>query len=145
MTIRYEHAIEVECSPSTAFAFLDDLPRTPQWLGPARNWKSSFRAKPGGDKLHYEYSQAGQNGTMQGEIVERVVDQKLVCKYIDKMMEVIVDFSIVPNGEHTRLEHVITMTPQSFMMKMMAPMIRLAVPKQTTDAMSEIKRMIESE
>ena len=144
MTIRYEHAVEVECTPSVAFAFLDDLPRTPQWLEPCTKLE---KIVPGpnqvGDKLHYEYSQGGQKGTMQGEIVERVPDQKLVCKYIDKMMEVIVDFTIVPAGQNTQLVHVITMNPQSFMMKMMTPLIRRAVPKQTIDAMNEIKRMIE--
>ncbi len=146
MTIRYEHAIEVNCSPSQAFAFLDDLPRTPQWLGPCTKLE---KVSPGpnqvGDQLRYEYSQSGQSGTMQGEIVERVTDQKLVCRYFDNMMEVVVDFSILPAGQHTRLEHVITMTPQSFMMKMMSPLIRRAVPKQTSDAMNAIKQMIESQ
>ncbi len=58
---------------------------------------------------------------MQGEILTLVPDQRLVCRYFDKMMEVEVDMKVMPAGTGSRVTHLITITPKTFMAKMFSP------------------------
>ncbi len=80
---------------------------------------------------------------MQGEILTLVPDQRLVCRYFDKMMEVEVDMKVMPAGTGSRVTHLITITPKTFMAKMFSPLIRLGLPKQTITAMDALKRILE--
>jgi uncharacterized protein YndB with AHSA1/START domain len=145
MPIQCEHSIDVDASPERAFGLLDDLPQTPKWLGPCT---AIEKLSPGpntvGDKLKYFYKQGGRAGTMDGEIVARSPNEKLVCHYFDTMMDVVVDFRVTPRAGGARLTHVITITPQTFVGKMMSPCIRLALPKQTRQAMESLKEMLDA-
>ena len=144
MTIRYEHTIQVARNPQDTFALLDNLPLTPQWLEPCT---ALVKLTPGpnevGDKLKYSYSQSGHSGEMEGEIVTRIPSEKLTCRYADAMFEVVIDFNMREQDSGTQLTHVITMTPKTMMGKMIAPMIKMGVPKQTHNAMESIKAMLE--
>jgi len=143
--IRCEHSVDVKASPERAFALLDDLSQTPKWLGPCT---AIERLSPGpnavGDKLKYSYKQGGRTGTMDGEILARTPNEKLIVRYFDKMMEVLVDFKVSPISSGSRLTHVITITPQTFMAKLMSPFIRMALPKQTRQAMESLKGMLDA-
>lgn len=145
MSIQCERAVEVKCSAEQAFALLDNLPRTPEWLGPCT---AIEKLQPGpnqvGDRLKYSYIQSGHAGVMDGEILARVPNEKLVCKYFDKMMEVVVDFTISQRSDAVQLHHVITITPKTMMAKLMTPLIRSSLPKQTEKAMSSIQSLLES-
>lgn len=146
MAMTCEHTVEVECSAEQAFKLLDDLPRTPEWLGPCTAIEKQTRGpNEVGDRLKYSYSQGGRAGVMDGEILARVPNEKLVCKYYDKMMEVVVDFTIAQTTDKARLHHVITITPKTLVSKLMAPLIRRALPKQTHQAMASIKHILEAQ
>jgi hypothetical protein len=80
---------------------------------------------------------------MDGEILARVPNEKLVCKYFDKMMEVVVDFTITALPHGARLHHVITITPKTLMAKLMTPLIRSSLPKQTHSAMANLQQMLD--
>lgn len=89
MPVQCEQTIDVSVGASQAFALLDDLPRTPEWLGPC---VALEKLAPGpntlGDKLKYTYQQGGRKGVMQGEIVAREPDRKLTCRYHDTMASI---------------------------------------------------------
>jgi uncharacterized protein YndB with AHSA1/START domain len=143
MSISCELSVDVAATPERAFALIDDLPKTPQWLGPCT---ALVKMTPGpnsvGDKLRYDYSQGGRSGTMDGEILERKANERLVCRYRDAQMEVLVDLRISPAPGGARLTHLITITPQTMMGKLMTPLIKMALPKQTQEAMDNLKRML---
>ena len=146
MPIRFEHSVELKASPQQAFALLDDLSQTPKWLAPCT---AIERLSPGpnavGDRLRYSYKQGGRIGTMDGEILARTPNQNLIVRYFDTMMEVLVDFRVMPISSGSRLTHVITISPQTFMAKLMSPFIRLALPKQTRQAMDKLKGILDAE
>lgn len=145
MPIRCEHSVEVKASPERAFSLLDDLPQTPKWLESCTAIeKLSSGPNSVGDKLKYAYKQDGRAGTMQGEILTREPNNQLVCRYLDAMMEVVVDFRISSAPGGARLTHVITVTPLTFMGKMMAPVIGMALPKQTRKAMESLKAILDT-
>ena len=143
MSIPFDHTIDVPQDPAAVFAFLDDLSLTPQWLGPCVGLE---KLSPGpnavGDKLKYEHEQGGRRGVMDGEITARESGKRLAFRYWDSSFEVVIDFRMEPSGNGTRLTHLIDITPKSFMTKLMTPMIRGALPKQTTDAMEKVREML---
>jgi carbon monoxide dehydrogenase subunit G len=145
MPIQFEHTIEVKADPKTVFALLDDLPKTPKWLPPCT---ALVKLSPGpnavGDKLNYTYKQGSRSNTMNGEIMTRVENSQLVCRYFDSMMEVLVDLRVIPASAGTTMTHIITITPKTFIGKLMSPLIRIGVPKQTRSAMENLRRMVEN-
>ncbi len=140
MPIRYEYSVDVACSPAQAFALIDDLPKTPQWLAICISLE---KLSPGpnkvGDKLKYVHQQGGRSAVMDGVITERVPNEKLTCQYDDKMFQIVIDFNISATSPGARLTHVIAITPKTFFCKLMSPLIRLGVPKQTKDAMHALQ------
>ena len=145
MSIQCEHSIEVSVTPDQAFALIDDLPRTPQWLGPCTALeKLSSGPNQVGDKLRYAYLQGGRAGVMDGKILERTEGRQLVCQYTDAQMEVVVDLRVSPIPHGSLLTHQISITPLTFLSKAMAPLIRMALPKQTQEAMTQLKALLES-
>ena len=146
MAIRCEHSVLVMATPSQVFALLDDLPRTPEWLKPCTELK---KLSPGpnavGVKLSYSYMQGGQAGVMEGEILERVAGNKLTCVYRDAMMEVRVEFNVQRESPGARLTHVITITPQTWLGRLMSPLIRRSLPRQTREAMDSIKAILDAQ
>ncbi len=143
MPIRYEYSVDDARSPAQAFALIDDLPKAPQWLAIC---VSLEKLSPGpnkvGDKLKYVHKQGGRQSVMDGLITARVPNEKLTCQYDDKMFQVVIDFNISATSPGARLTHVITITPKSFLCKLMSPFIRLGVPKQTKDAMHALQGML---
>jgi hypothetical protein len=145
MTIAFEHKIEVACAPEVAFALLDDLPRTSEWLAPC---VSIEKLDPGpnkvGTRLLYKYREGGRGRAMNGEIKARTPNARLTCVYADKMMLVEVDFRVERAAQGAQLTHAIDITPQTFFGRLMTPLIRRALPKQTKDAMENVKRLLEA-
>lgn len=145
MSIRCEHSVDVRASAERAFALLDDLPQTPKWLAPCTALaKLTSGPNAVGDKLAYAYKQGGRSGTMEGEILTRTPNSRLVCRYLDAMMEVLVDLQVSPASGGSRLTHVITITPRTFAGKLMSPLISLGLPKQTREAMESLKRILDA-
>ncbi len=135
----------VRTSPDRAFAAIDDLPGTARWLPPC---ESLAKVGPGpnaaGDALRYVYKQGGRVGEMAGEIVARTPGERLHCRYFDPAFEVSVDLHVAPAPEGARMTHTITITPKTFMGRLMSPLIRLGLGKQTRAAATNLKTILES-
>lgn len=145
MAIHFEHTIDVSQPPGEVFAVLDDVSQTPNWLARCTGIEV---LTPGpmnvGTKLRYSYKDGGRAGTMDGQIAERVPGRELVYNYEDKMMRVAVQFSMEPAGSGTRLTHVIDITPKTLVAKLVSPLIRKQLPKQTITAMESLRGLLES-
>ncbi len=145
MPINYEHSVEVNSTPEQAFAVIDDLARTPEWLCVC---VSLEKLSPGpnkvGDKLKYTFKQGGRPGVMDGEITARIPGEKLTYRFEDKLFQVLIDFKILRTSVVAKMTHVITITPKTLFGKLMSPLIRLGIPKQTKDAMHALKAILDN-
>ena len=144
MAVRYEYAVDVGTSPEKAFAVIDDLPATATWLPPCI---SLAKVGPGpnavGDTLRYVFQQGGRRSEMEGEILDRIPGQRLHCRYRDAAFDVTVDMRVaaVPGG--TRTTHAIEIVPKTFVGRLLQPLIRLGLGKQTRDAAANLKHLLE--
>ncbi|MFN0053995.1 MAG: SRPBCC family protein [Planctomycetales bacterium] len=145
MAIRYDHTENVRTTPERAFAAIDDLPLTAQWLPPC---VSLDKLTPGpnapGDKLKYVYRQGGRQAEMEGEIIARTPGERLHCLYQDGMFSVSVDLRVAAAADGVQMRHLIEMTPKTFLGKLMSPLIRMGIGKQTRDAAANLKRLLET-
>jgi polyketide cyclase/dehydrase/lipid transport protein len=145
MAIHFEHAVDVKTSPERAFEVLDDLGQTPSWLVRCTGLE---KLTPGpnavGHKLKYDYKDGGRVGTMDGEIVARTLNERLTCRYADKMMEVTIDFLVTKANGGARLAHTIDIKPKTFFAKLLSPLIRRQLPKQTIGAMERLRSLLET-
>ena len=145
MTIQYEHQEYVQTSPEHAFAVIDDLPRTAEWLPPCVALKKLDEGPNHvGDKLRYVYRQGGREAEMECEILARIPGERLHCKYFDKGFEVSVDLRVAKKSDGTLTTHLIEITPKTFFGKLMSPMIRIGLGKQTRQAADNLKKLLES-
>jgi carbon monoxide dehydrogenase subunit G len=143
MSIQFAHTIEVSQPPMRVFAVLDDFSQTPKWLSRCTGIEALTPGpKAAGTKLRYGYKEGGRTGTMEGEIAARAENERLTMRYGDKMMNVSVDFHMVPSGAGTKLTHTIDITPRSFIGKLFSPMIRKQLPKQTVTAMESLRDLL---
>jgi carbon monoxide dehydrogenase subunit G len=145
MPIRYEHAEIIHTTPERAFAAMDDLPLTAKWLPPCVSLeKIGSGPNAVGDKLHYVYKQGGRTGEMAGEILARTPGERLHCKYFDSTFDVSVDLRVAAAPEGAVTTHIIEITPKKFLAKLMSPLIRLGLGKQTRQAAANLKKLLES-
>jgi uncharacterized protein YndB with AHSA1/START domain len=145
MAIHFEHTLHVARPPASVFALLDDLSQTPRWLSRCTGIeKLDTGDNRVGMRLRYAYKEAGRAGTMEGEITARKPDERLTYQYRDRMMEVVVDFKMAAGADGTQLTHAIDITPRTFLAKLMAPLIRRQLPKQTVTAMTTLKGLVEA-
>jgi hypothetical protein len=145
MPIRYQHAETVHTTPERAFALIDDLSQTAKWLPPCVSLeKVGSGPNAPGDKLRYVYKQGGRQGEMAGEILVRTIGERLRCKYFDSSFEVSVNLRVAPATAGAITTHIIEITPKRFFGKLMSPLIRLALGKQTRQAAANLKRLLES-
>lgn len=146
MAIAYRHAVDVARGPEAAFAVLDDVTRTPEWLAVC---KEAAPLSPGpnavGAPLRYTYEQGGRLGVMEGETTARVPNEHVAYRYQDPMMDVAVDFRLCATPSGSRLVHTIEITPKSFMAKLFSSVIRQRLPKQTIDALERLRALLEAD
>ena len=146
MPIRYEHAETVAATPERTFAVIDDLALTSKWLPPCVSLsKVGDGPNSPGDKLRYVFKQGGRQNEMAGEILARTPGERLHCKYVDSSFDVSVDLRVSPASDKTLTTHIIEITPKTFIGKLMSPLIRLGLGKQTRDAAKNLKKILESE
>lgn len=146
MAIVFEHGIDLPQSPHQVFTLLDDYSKVPLWLkrceGVAKQGTGPSKV---GDRLRYAYCQNGKHGLMDGVIVALEPDKLLSYKYYDKMMMVNVDFRMSPTDSGTHLVHRIEIKPHSFLAKLMSPMWRMKLPKETITTMESLRKLLASE
>jgi hypothetical protein len=135
----------VGTTPQIAFAAIDDLPLTAQWLPPCVSLeKVGSGPNAPGDTLLYVYKQGGKTSKMDGEIIARTPGERLHCKYFDAMFDVSVDLRVSATSDGTLTTHIIEITPKTIVAKLMSPLIRLGLGKQTRDAAANLKKLLES-
>jgi hypothetical protein len=145
MPIRYEHAENIRTTADRAFAAIDDLPLTAKWLPPCVSLeKIGSGPNAVGDKLRYVYKQGGRQAEMAGEILVRTPGERLHCKYFDSQFDVSVDLRVAGAPDGVLTTHIIEITPKTFMAKLMWPLIRLGVGKQTRQAAANLKKLLEA-
>ena len=145
MAIRYEHCETIRTTADRAFAMIDDLPQTSKWLPPCVSLeKTESGPNAVGDKLNYVFKQGGKTARMDGEIIDRIPGERLHCKYFDNMFDVSVDLRVASSAEGALTTHVVEITPKTFFGKLLTPLIRLGLRKQTRDAAANLKKLLES-
>ncbi|MFM9959799.1 MAG: SRPBCC family protein [Planctomycetaceae bacterium] len=145
MPIRYQHIETVRTTPERAFAVIDDLPLTAKWLPPCVSLeKIGSGANAAGDKIRYVYRQGGRQSEMAGEILVHTPGERLHCKYTDNAFEVSVDLRVAAAPDGAVTTHVVEITPKTLLGKLMWPLIRLGLGKQTRDAAANLKRLLEA-
>ena len=97
-----------------------------------------------GDQLSYVFKQGGKTGQMSGEILARTDGKRLHCKYFDSMFDVSVDLHVAASPEGSMTTHIIEITPKKFIAKLMSPLIRFGLGKQTREAAKNLRKMLES-
>lgn len=144
MSIHFSHTIDIGQAPKTVFAVLDDLTLTPRWL---ERCTGIEKLTPGpndvGTKLRYAYRDGVRSGTMEGEIVARIVDERLTFHYADQSMDVSVDFHVTSAATGSRLTHTIDITPKTLLAKLFAPLVRRELPGQTVAALERLRSLID--
>jgi uncharacterized protein YndB with AHSA1/START domain len=141
------HTLEVAAPAERIFAILDDVGRTPQWLTRCTGIdKVDDGPNAVGTRLKYHYKQGRGTGTMDGRIIAHEADERLAMLYHDTMMDVTVDFAARRGASEgvTSLTHTIDIRPKG-MGLLFWPVIKVTLPKQTTDAMTRLKALAESE
>src|SRR5712692_4543333 len=120
MPIRFEHGVEIAQEPALVFAILDDVSQTPKWLARCTGIEK-LTAGPNavGTKLRYSYRDGGRSGVMDGETSVRIPNERLTFHYLDKMMDVTVDFQVGKTATGTRLMHAIEITPRTFFARLL--------------------------
>ncbi len=145
MPIHFQYDEIVRTTPERAFAVIDNLPRTADWLPPCVSLtKVNDGPNAVGDKLRYIYRQGGREAEMVGEILSRVSGERLHCKYHDGMFEVFVDLRVSVKEANTLTTHIVEIVPKTFTGKLMAPLIRFGLKKQTREAAKNLKRLLEA-
>jgi carbon monoxide dehydrogenase subunit G len=145
MPIRHELTETVRTTPERAFAAIDDLALTARWLPPCVSLtKVGSGPNAVGDKLKYVYKQGGRQAEMDGEIVARVPGERLHCRYFDRMFDVSIDLRVAPAPGGATTTHIIEITPKGLMGKMMSPLIKMGIKKQTRDAATNLKKLLET-
>ena len=60
------------------------------------------------------------------------------------MFDVSVDLRVAPMSDGTLTTHVIEITPKRFMARLMSPLIKFGLGKQTREAAANLKKLLES-
>lgn len=145
MSIRFEHQEAIAALPGRVFQAIDDLPLTATWLPPCVSLtKVGSGPNAVGDRLRYVFKQGGRQSEMDGEIVERVPGERLQCVYKDSAFEVSVDLRVSPAAGGSLTTHIIEMTPKTLVGRLMTPLIRMGLRKQTRDAAANLKALLEN-
>ena len=142
---QYSHTVQVAAAPHDVFAIVDDTSRTPDWLSRCtRLDKLDDGPNQVGTPLRYYYRDGRRTGEMAGDIAVREPDRRLALRFVDKMMDVTVDFVTAPGDApgSTSLTHTIDITTKGIG-KIFTPMIKRGLPKQTIDAMEKLKALAE--
>lgn len=143
MSISFEHTLDVPAAPTTVFAILDDVERTPEWLTRCVGMEKLSTGPTGvGTRLRYAFRDAGREGVMEGEVTAHEPGRRLTMRFDDSQMTALVDFRVAPAGDGaTSLTHAIELTPKTFAGKLFAPLIRRKLPAQTIHAMEALRSL----
>jgi uncharacterized protein YndB with AHSA1/START domain len=145
MAVSYQHEVIIRRTPTEVFAVIDDLPQTAKWLPPCVSLtKVGDGPNAEGDTLRYVYRQGKTSSEMTGRILTRQQDARLHCLYSDAMFDVSVDLQVAADPQGCLSTHSIAMTPKTLFGRLLQPLIRLGLGRQTRDAAANLKSLLES-
>lgn len=143
MTILFTERIEARRKPAECFAFVDDFANAPHWneLCAALQREGSDLREGGG--LVYTYKQGNRTGVMRGLIVERDPPRRLLLEFGDRLFRIEVGFRFdaIPGG--TRIEHTLLLEPRSLLTKLLSPLLRVQMKRQTAKQAQALARALE--
>ena len=142
---QYSHTEQVAASAESVFAIIDDTDRTPEWLSRCTKIdKLTDGPNHVGTALRYHYRDGRRTGEMDGSIVTHEPDRHMAMNFVDKMMDVTVDFVTAPGATEgtTTLTHTVDIKTKGFG-KLFTPVINRSLPGQTLDAMAKLKTLAE--
>ena len=144
MPLHFCECVEVRRTPAQCFAFVDDFANASRWneLCVALQREGSDEREGGG--LVYTYKQGQKQAVMHGLIVERDPPRRLLLSFSDRMFEIEIGFCFdaLPGG--TRIEHSMRVEPRSFLTKLMAPILRRVMKKQTAKQAQALARALDA-
>lgn len=143
MAVHFEYSIEISKPQATVFAVLDDVSRTPEWLSRCTKVE---KLDPGpnavGTKLRYDYMQGRKPGTMLGSIAAHGAPDHIAFRYNDKMFDVTIDFMLATVTAGTKLTQKIDIVPTSLVGRLLQPLIRRVLPKQTIKDLEKLRALV---
>lgn len=143
MPVHFEYSIEISKPQATVFAVLDDVSRTPEWLSRCTMIE---KLDPGpnavGTKLRYDYMQGRKPGTMLGSIAAHAAPDHIAFRYNDKMFDVTIDFMLAAVTAGTKLTQKIDIVPTSLVGRLLQPLIRRVLPKQTIKDLEKLRALV---
>lgn len=143
MPVHFEYAIEIAKPPAAVFAVLDDVSRTPEWLSRCTKIE---KLDPGpnavGTNLRYDYLQGRRPGTMQGSIAAYAAPDHIAFRYSDKQFDVTIDFKLVAVAAGTKLTQQVDIVPRSLVGRLLQPLIRRVLPKQTITDLEKLRALV---
>jgi ribosome-associated toxin RatA of RatAB toxin-antitoxin module len=141
----FTHTLLVSAAPERVYAIIDDTDRTPEWLSRCTRIDNPANGhNTVGTPLTYHYKDGRRTGEMDGRITRHEVGRRFTMNFVDKMMDVTVDFDTAPGADAatTTLTHSIDIKTKGFG-KLFTPIIKKTLPKQTTGAMEKLKALAE--
>ena len=143
MAVHFKHTIDVAKPQAAVFAVLDDVSRTPEWLSRCTKIE---KLDPGpnavGTRLRYDYLQGKRPGTMEGSIAAYGAPDHIAFRYNDKMFDVTIDFLLATAEAGTKLTQTIDIVPRSLMGRLIQPLIRRVLPKQTVADLEKLRALV---
>jgi len=145
MAIHFEHSLQVSADPGKTFAMLDDVKRTPEWLSRCTSIdKLGDGPNAVGTKLKYSFKQGRRDGVMKGEITARTPGEQITFHYVDKMFDVTIAFRLAKADAGTQLTQAIDIAPRSVIGKLLSPLIRRVLPKQTVADLEKLRELLKN-
>ncbi|MFC4762860.1 SRPBCC family protein [Dyella koreensis] len=143
MSISFEQGMFLPRPPEQVFDVLDDISALPKWLDRCiRVQKHQPGPNEVGDALRYIYLDGLRNNVMEGTITARSPSEHLSCQCANRKMAVNVAIHMRPHGTGTYLTQSISILPKGLFTRLAAPLIRRALPDQSTRALAGLRNYL---
>lgn len=140
--IELHRSIVTSHSAEAVFATLCDLSAASRWLPNCTGIELlDERADVVGARLRYSYREFGYAGALQCSVVAFLPGQRIVIAFSDPRVEASLDFSIDEHGGATTIHHTVHLLPKSFAIRVLAGVIRRALPGRMDAALRGLDRV----
>jgi len=143
VAVHFEYTIDIAKPQAAVFAVLDDVSRTPEWLSRCTKIE---KLDPGpnavGVRLRYDYLQGKRPASMEGSIAAHGPPDHIAFRYNDKMFDVTIDFKLAGAAAGTKLTQQVDIVPRSIMGRLLQPLIRRVLPKQTVADLEKLRALV---
>ena len=147
--MKNSNTVTIAASPARVFELLNDSDSLKQWIPNLIEDEVTDRTETGvGTKFRQVYLENGRRMEMEGEVIAYQKDKYLACEIRGDSFDLIVDYSLQPQGNGTLLtqnsEILFKSTPMKIMSVLVKPLIRRTMNKQEVEQFSRLKALAES-